>query len=151
MNRIQELFAKRKNNVLSIYCTAGYPRLDSTLEVMKALQDNGAEMIELGMPYSDPLADGPVIQVSNGKALANGMTIATLFDQQFEGRECFHNAGDVVDDHLPVFFFHGNVVIHAQENPFSAHIQVSNSQFSHKICESFLQKTETGSIACLGG
>ncbi len=81
MNRIQKLFAKRKNKVLSIYCTAGYPRLDSTLEVMKALQDNGAEMIELGMPYSDPLADGPVIQVSNGKALANGMTIATLFDQ----------------------------------------------------------------------
>jgi tryptophan synthase alpha chain len=81
MNRIQELFAKKKSNVLSMYCTAGYPRLDSTLEVMKALQDNGADMIELGMPYSDPLADGPVIQVSNGKALANGMTIATLFEQ----------------------------------------------------------------------
>lgn len=81
MSRIKDLFAKKKKNVLSIYCTAGYPRLDSTLEVMKALQDNGADMIELGMPYSDPLADGPVIQVSNGKALANGMTIATLFDQ----------------------------------------------------------------------
>jgi tryptophan synthase alpha chain len=81
MSRIKDLFAKKKKNVLSIYCTAGYPRLDSTLEVMKALQDNGADMIELGMPYSDPLADGPVIQVSNGKALANGMTIDTLFDQ----------------------------------------------------------------------
>src|ERR1700722_175976 len=81
MSRIKELFAKKKKNVLSIYCTAGYPRLDSTLEVMKALQDNGADMIELGMPYSDPLADGPVIQVSNGKALTNGMTIDTLFDQ----------------------------------------------------------------------
>ncbi len=81
MSRIEDLFVKKKKNILSIYCTAGYPRLDSTLEVMKALQDNGADMIELGMPYSDPLADGPVIQVSNGKALANGMTIATLFDQ----------------------------------------------------------------------
>jgi tryptophan synthase alpha chain len=81
MSRIKDLFAEKKKNVLSIYCTAGYPRLDSTLEVMKALQDNGADMIELGMPYSDPLADGPVIQVSNGKALANGMTIDTLFGQ----------------------------------------------------------------------
>src|SRR6201996_6275085 len=81
MSRIKELFAGKKKNVLSIYCTAGYPRLDSTLEVMKALQDNGADMIELGMPYSDPLADGPVIQVSSTAALANGMTLATLFRQ----------------------------------------------------------------------
>lgn len=64
-----------------MYCTAGFPRLDSTLEVMKALQDNGADLIELGMPYSDPLADGPVIQASSVKALENGMTIATLFGQ----------------------------------------------------------------------
>jgi tryptophan synthase alpha chain len=55
--------------------------LNSTLEVMKALQDNGADMIELGMPYSDPLADGPVIQASGMKALENGMTIAALFEQ----------------------------------------------------------------------
>ena len=81
MGRIQDLFAKKKKNVLSIYCTAGYPRLDSTVEVMTALQDNGVDLIELGMPYSDPLADGPVIQASSGKALANGMTIATLFRQ----------------------------------------------------------------------
>lgn len=81
MNRIQELFQKKKNNILNVYCTAGYPTLDSTVPVMKALQDNGADMIELGMPYSDPLADGPVIQASSTKALANGMTIAKLFDQ----------------------------------------------------------------------
>ena len=81
MGRIQDLFAKKKKDVISIYCTAGFPRLDSTLEVMKALQDNGADLIELGMPYSDPLADGPVIQASSGKALANGMTVATLFGQ----------------------------------------------------------------------
>jgi len=81
MSRIQELFKKKNNNVLNVYCTAGYPQLESTVPVMKALQDSGVDMIELGMPYSDPLADGPVIQASSTKALANGMTIATLFEQ----------------------------------------------------------------------
>ena len=81
MSRITDLFKKKNRRVLNVYCTAGYPDLDSTLEVMKALQDNGADMIELGMPYSDPLADGPVIQASGSKALENGMTIATLFQQ----------------------------------------------------------------------
>jgi tryptophan synthase alpha chain len=81
MNRIEELFGKKNKNVLNVYCTAGYPRLDSTLEVMKALQDSGADLIELGMPYSDPLADGPVIQASGTRALENGMTIARLFAQ----------------------------------------------------------------------
>lgn len=81
MSRIQELFSQKKNNILNVYCTAGYPQLESTLPVMKALQDSGVDMIELGMPYSDPLADGPVIQASSTKALANGMTIAKLFDQ----------------------------------------------------------------------
>ena len=64
-----------------MYCTAGYPHLSSTLEVMKALQQNGADLIELGMPYSDPLADGPVIQASSTQALQNGMTISKLFEQ----------------------------------------------------------------------
>jgi tryptophan synthase alpha chain len=81
MTRIGELFLKKDNKVLNVYCTAGYPRLTSTMEVMKALQDNGADLIELGMPYSDPLADGPVIQASSSKALDNGMTIATLLNQ----------------------------------------------------------------------
>ena len=81
MNRIIDLFKEKPNNILNVYCTAGYPNLDSTLTVMKALQDNGADMIELGMPYSDPLADGEVIQASSAKALANGMTIPVLFNQ----------------------------------------------------------------------
>lgn len=81
MNRIEQLFEKKKQRVLNVYCTAGYPELGSTVKVMKALQDNGADIIELGMPYSDPLADGPVIQASGSKALANGMTIETLFSQ----------------------------------------------------------------------
>lgn len=81
MSRISKLFKKKNKRVLNVYCTAGFPRLDSTLEVLKALQDNGADLIELGMPYSDPLADGPVIQASSTKALENGMTISTLFNQ----------------------------------------------------------------------
>jgi tryptophan synthase alpha chain len=81
MNRLEELFTRKKSNVLNVFCTAGFPRLNSTLEVMKALQDNGADIIELGMPYSDPLADGPVIQASSTKALQNGMTMQLLFEQ----------------------------------------------------------------------
>ncbi len=81
MNRLDELFAKKKNNVLNIYCTAGYPELDATIEVITALQNSGADIIELGMPYSDPLADGEVIQASSTIALHNGMTIETLFEQ----------------------------------------------------------------------
>lgn len=81
MNRIEELFIKKQNKILSVYCTAGFPKLEDTLTVLKALQDNGADMIELGMPYSDPLADGPVIQHSSAIALQNGMTIKKLFEQ----------------------------------------------------------------------
>jgi tryptophan synthase alpha chain len=80
-NRIDQLFKKKQHNILNVYCTAGYPKLDSTLEVMQSLQANGADLIELGMPYSDPLADGPVIQESSMKAIENGMTINKLFEQ----------------------------------------------------------------------
>ncbi len=90
MSRLKEIFTTKRKNVLNIYCTAGYPQLHSTLEVMKALQDNGADMIELGMPYSDPLADGPVIQQSSAVALANGMTIAKLFEQLKDFRKEIH-------------------------------------------------------------
>lgn len=81
MKRIQELFKRKDNKILNVYCTAGYPLLNSTMEVIKALQKNGVDIIELGMPYSDPLADGPVIQQSSSIALANGMTIKKLFEQ----------------------------------------------------------------------
>ncbi|HWC53409.1 MAG TPA: tryptophan synthase subunit alpha [Chitinophagaceae bacterium] len=81
MGRIEELFKRKKEKILNVYCTAGFPNLDSTLQVMKALQENGADMIELGIPYSDPLADGPVIQQSSSEALKNGMTIKILFEQ----------------------------------------------------------------------
>ncbi len=81
MSRIKKLFEKKNKQVLNVYCTAGYPQLNSTLTVMKALQESGADLIELGMPYSDPLADGPVIQASGNQALENGMSIAVLFEQ----------------------------------------------------------------------
>ncbi|MES2777103.1 MAG: tryptophan synthase subunit alpha [Bacteroidota bacterium] len=81
MGRIAALFERKNRNILNVYCTAGYPKLDSTIAVMQALQNNGADIIELGMPYSDPLADGPVIQASGSKAIENGMTIDTLFAQ----------------------------------------------------------------------
>jgi tryptophan synthase alpha chain len=81
MSRIKELFEKKEHNILNVYCTTGYPQLNSTRDVMKALQDNGADLIELGVPYSDPLADGPVIQASGSKAIQNGMTVSKLFEQ----------------------------------------------------------------------
>jgi tryptophan synthase alpha chain len=81
MNRLDELFGKKKKNILNIYCTAGYPQLSSLQTVMPALQQHGADIIEVGMPYSDPIADGPVIQQSNMQALENGMSIQLLFQQ----------------------------------------------------------------------
>lgn len=75
---------------MNVYCTAGFPELNSTLEVMEALQENGADLIELGMPYSDPLADGEVIQRSSAKALRNGMTMNVLFGQLKDMRQRIH-------------------------------------------------------------
>ncbi len=80
MNRINRLF-KEKSNILSIYFTAGHPTLNSTVPVIKALSDAGADMIEIGMPFSDPMADGPVIQCSSSVALKNGMSLKLLFSQ----------------------------------------------------------------------
>jgi tryptophan synthase alpha chain len=81
MSRIAKLFLGKKKQVLNIYCTAGYPHANSLPIVLQALQKHGADLVEIGMPYSDPLADGPVIQASSARALANGMTISALFGQ----------------------------------------------------------------------
>lgn len=81
MNRIDYLFQNKQDRVLSIYVTAGYPELTATLPIMEAIQAAGADIIELGIPYSDPIADGPTIQESNTQALQNGMSIKTLFNQ----------------------------------------------------------------------
>ena len=80
-NRIQQLFEIKKNNIVSIYFTAGFPKLNDTLEIIKNLNDAGVDMIEIGMPFSDPLADGPVIQQSNTVAIANGMNVPLLLEQ----------------------------------------------------------------------
>lgn len=90
MNRIDALFEQKKQSVLNVYCTAGYPRINSMVEVLQSLQENGADIIEIGMPYSDPLADGPVIQQSNMIALENGMSIPLLFEQLKGIREIVH-------------------------------------------------------------
>lgn len=81
MNRIDNLFLNKKNNILSIYFTAGHPALDSTAAIISALSDAGVDMIEIGMPFSDPIADGPVIQKSSHTALINGMDLRILFEQ----------------------------------------------------------------------
>ena len=79
-NRIDEVF-KNKKKILSIYFSAGHPNLEDTTSILKKLQSSGADMIEIGLPFSDPLADGPVIQKSSSKALRNGMTTEKLFNQ----------------------------------------------------------------------
>lgn len=86
MNRINQLF-KEKKNILSVYFTAGFPQLNDTTTIIQSLEKHGADLIEIGMPFSDPLADGPTIQASSLTALKNGMSIATLFKQLKEIRK----------------------------------------------------------------
>ena len=86
MNRLQNLFGKKPEGLLSIYFTAGYPTLDSTGEIIRTLAESGIDSIEVGVPFSDPMADGPVIQESSSAALKNGMTLPLLLDQVEEVR-----------------------------------------------------------------
>lgn len=81
MNRIDKLFQKKKEKILSIYFTAGHPSLNDTVTIIKALEREGVNMIEIGMPFSDPMADGPIIQQSSHVALNNGMSLKLLFEQ----------------------------------------------------------------------
>ncbi len=86
-NRINQLFEKKKENILSVYFTAGFPELNDTVEIIEQLEQNGADLIEIGIPFSDPTADGPVIQHSSEKALKNGMSVNLLFQQLKDIRE----------------------------------------------------------------
>ncbi len=81
MNRLNQLFATKKENLLSIYYTAGFPELNTTVDIAEALEKAGADFLEIGFPYSDPLADGPTIQQSSQTALENGMNLNVLFEQ----------------------------------------------------------------------
>jgi len=81
MNRIDTLFENKASGILSVYMTAGYPGLDDTVPVIRELALNGVDLIEIGIPFSDPLADGPLLQECNKKALDNGMSLKILFRQ----------------------------------------------------------------------
>ena len=81
MNRIDILFNSKYKNILSVYFTAGFPELNDTVTILNQLQHSSTDMIEIGIPFSDPLADGPIIQHSNKVALKNGMTLKLLFEQ----------------------------------------------------------------------
>jgi len=87
MNRLDSLFQKKKNNILSIFITAGFPQLNDTVSIVKSLEASGVDFIELGIPFSDPLADGPIIQDSSTVALNNGMTLKLLLEQLKEIRQ----------------------------------------------------------------
>lgn len=86
-NRINKLLAAKSKNILSVYYTAGYPKLNDTMSIAKSLEDAGADLIEIGIPFSDPVADGPVIQASNKVALDNGMNLKLLIEQVSEIRK----------------------------------------------------------------
>lgn len=87
MNRIEQLFQRKQSDILNIYFTAGYPHLDDTGTIIRTLDETGVDLIEVGMPYSDPLADGPTIQESGTAAIRNGMTLDILFEQIAAARE----------------------------------------------------------------
>lgn len=86
MNRIQKLFAEKKINILNVFYTAGFPNLTDTVSIAESLEQAGVDIIEIGIPFSDPIADGPVIQESNKIALENGMTLKLLLQQVKEAR-----------------------------------------------------------------
>lgn len=90
MNRINQLFENKKENILSVYFTAGFPKLDGTIPTLQCLQANGVDLVEVGVPFSDPMADGVVIQNSSHQALQNGMSIRKLFEQLTDVRSTIH-------------------------------------------------------------
>ncbi len=87
MNRLDNLFATKKKDILNVYFTAGHPNLNDTEDIILTLEAAGVDLIELGMPYSDPMADGPTIQDSSTVALKNGMNVELLFEQVKSVRE----------------------------------------------------------------
>lgn len=86
MNRLTQLFQNQTHKILSIYFTAGYPNLGDTIPILTALENQGIDLAEIGIPFSDPMADGPVIQKSAGDSLHNGMSLKLLFEQLKEVR-----------------------------------------------------------------
>lgn len=95
MNRIDILFQQKSQNILSVYFPAGFPNLNDTLPILTALQNNDIDMVEIGIPFSDPMADGVVIQRASTQALKNGMSLRMLFNQLKEVR---------LEIHIPIVF-----------------------------------------------
>ena len=90
------MFQQKKENILSVYFTAGYPRLDDTGRVMQALEEVGVDMLEIGVPFSDPMADGPVIQESSQIALNNGATLPKIIDMAARNLRALLGEGEYV-------------------------------------------------------
>lgn len=86
MNRLKKLLESKNKNILSIFFTGGYPSLKSTVPIIEALNNNGVDLVEIGIPFSDPMADGEVIQYSSNKALQNGMSLKLLLQEVKEAR-----------------------------------------------------------------
>ena len=109
MNRITNLFHAKKSGILSVYFTAGYPQLDDTVSILKEIQSKNMDMVEIGIPFSDPMADGPVIQEAANQALRNGMSLKKLFDQLKDVR---------TEIHIPLIFmgYLNPVMQHGFEN-----------------------------------
>ena len=87
MNRINKLFQEKKQNIFSLYFCAGHPQLDSTVKIIRTLEKKGVDLVEIGIPFSDPMADGPVIQKATRQALNNGMSLRLLFEQLHDIRQ----------------------------------------------------------------
>ncbi len=87
MSRLKALFKHKNSNILNIYITAGFPALNDTILIVQELEKAGTDIVEIGMPFSDPLADGPTIQASSQKAIENGITVSKIFEQVTEIRK----------------------------------------------------------------
>ncbi len=110
-NRITKLFKRKNKDILSVYFTAGYPSLNDTVDIIDYLSKAGVDIIEVGFPFSDPLADGPVIQESSKKAIENGMTLKVLFEQLKDIRK-------ITEVPLVLMGYH-NVVLQYGEQEFA--------------------------------
>lgn len=106
MNRINILFNNKQSNIFSIYFCAGHPTLNSTADTLQALQAGGADLVEIGVPFSDPMADGPTIQSAATTALKNGMTLKTLFAQLKDIRKTI-DIPLILMGYLNVFYQYG--------------------------------------------
>src|SRR5699024_6166116 len=109
MNNIKSTIENRKGPLLNIYFTAGYPELDSTARIIESLDRHGVDLIEIGMPYSDPMADGPVIQKSSARAIRNGLTLNKLFEQ-------IHSVGSQVKAPLIMMGYLNQMMQYGEEN-----------------------------------